>query len=229
MRQSPSKAQATAHGLSIGIYDTALVCNNNKYDHNVFYDLDESAILISTYGIAGAITNNSFRNNILFDTGLDPYNLNNPYNQNTAVVIFEDSNSNTSISNNSFKNNLIYNGMAASDLIYLRHDDVYLTVLEFNNYTGNETFSNTNNISSEPDVDANFSPFLSTNNYRFSEEESIEWAQTRLSILDETGRQIRHIIGSQSFNLRKLPVGIYFVVLEYGEERWTFKVKKGDY
>lgn len=87
MRRSPSKNQPTAHAFIMGIYGSGLVSENNRFDHNLIIDTDESAFLIRGYGFPGQVQGHEIRNNIIYETGQAPYG--NAYDVGTGLVIYD--------------------------------------------------------------------------------------------------------------------------------------------
>lgn len=144
MRRSPSKEQATAHGISIGVYVAGLVCENNRYDHNLIVDTDEAGFLVRGYGLSGTISNNSFRNNIAYETGKAPYDS--KYDVGTAFIIYDTDQD--VVANNVYQNNLFYNASANDNPVQIQ--SAYYTAAEFNQANGNDGNMISNNVDFDP-------------------------------------------------------------------------------
>ncbi|WP_170110228.1 right-handed parallel beta-helix repeat-containing protein [Flavilitoribacter nigricans] len=155
MRRSPSKAQATAHAFVLGIYGTGLVSENNRFDHNLIIDTDESAFLVRGYGYAGQVENNAIRNNILYETGLAPYG--NAYPTGTGLVIY-DTNLD-GVGANTYQNNLFYSSILGPEAVYDQDNAMIYTSTEFNALNGTDG----NTISANDTGDPLFTDFANGN------------------------------------------------------------------
>lgn len=146
MRRSPSKAQATAHAFILGIYGAGLVSENNRFDHNLIIDTDESAFLIRGYGYAGQVEHNLIRNNILYETGLAPYN--NAYQDGTGFVIY-DTNLD-GVGGNTYQNNLFYSSDPSAEAVFIQDEATYYTSTEFNALNGTDGNTIMDNLTGDP-------------------------------------------------------------------------------
>lgn len=126
MQRSPSKPQATAHAFILGIYGTGLVCHDNRFDHNLIATTDESGFLLRNYGYAATLENNLIRNNILYDTGRDPYA--NAYTAGTGIVIYDGA----GMGGNSFLNNLLSGPTGTEPAVFLAGTGTYYSAEAFN-------------------------------------------------------------------------------------------------
>ncbi len=158
MRKSPSKEQATAHGIIISVYDVGLVCEDNRYDHNLIIDTDEAGFLVRGYGFSNKVQGNILRNNIAYDTGKAPYE--NDYEEGTAIVIYDTNDD--GLGPNTYQNNLFYSPNALAVPIYLQDDNTYHTAAQFNQRDGVEGNTVEDNLDLEPRfanlASNNFSP-----------------------------------------------------------------------
>ena len=146
MRRSPSKPQATAHGIILGVYGANLVCENNRYDHNLITDTDEAGILIRGYGFSNQVSGNLLRNNVVYDTGKLPYN--NDYDQGTGLIIYDTNQD--GVGGNTYRNNLLRSSDPAVAPIYLQDDGFYYTATEFNQLDGLAANTVANNVGFDP-------------------------------------------------------------------------------
>ncbi len=146
MRNSPSKNTPTAHAFVLGIYGTGLVCKNNRYDHNLIIDTDESGFLVRGYGFPEQVQGNSIRNNILYETGQTPYN--NEYSIGTGLVIY-DTNLD-GLGGNTYQNNLFYSSDINANAVFDQDNSMYYSASQFNDQNGMEGNIIEDNISGDP-------------------------------------------------------------------------------
>lgn len=144
MRRSPAKNDATAHAFILAIYGAGLVSENNRFDHNLIVDTDESAFLVRGYGHAGQVENNSIRNNIIYDTGKAPYG--GAYQSGTGLVINDIGDG---VGGNTYQNNLFYSSFASAP-VFTAHNTTYLTSSAFNALDGTEGNTISDNLSGDP-------------------------------------------------------------------------------
>lgn len=145
MRASPSKTSPTAHAFILGIYGTDLVCQNNRFDHNLIIDTDEAGFLVRGYGFTHAqVKDNFIRNNIIYQTGQAPYN--NAYAIGTGLVINDVGDG---VGSNTYQNNLFYNSNEVEDVL-LEHLNTYYTAVGFNGTNGQEGNLVANNLKDDP-------------------------------------------------------------------------------
>lgn len=146
MRKSPSKEQATAHGVVLGVYDDGLVCEDNRYDHNLIIDTDEAGFLISGFGFSNKVQGNILRNNIAYDTGKSPYE--NDYEIGTSIILYDTNQD--GLGPNTYENNLFYSPDPMAVPVYLQDDDAYYTADEFNQRNNVDGNTVENNVDFEP-------------------------------------------------------------------------------
>ena len=157
MRRSPSKEQATAHGIILGVYRAGLVCENNRYDHNLIVDTDESAFLVRGYGFSNKVQHNIIRNNIAYNTGKSPYDAD--YDVGTSLVIYDTTTD--GLGPNTYQNNLFYSSNPLAMAVYQQDTDSYESAEQFNQTDGVAGNTVENNVDFEPrfaDGSNNFSP-----------------------------------------------------------------------
>lgn len=145
MRRSPSKEQATAHAFVLGIYGAGLVCADNRFDHNLIIDTDESAFLVRGYGFAGQVAGNAIRNNIIYETGKAPYA--GAYQSGTGLVIYDTETD--GVGGNSYQHNLFYSSLTF-DPVYIQDDNAYLTTTAFNALNGTDGNTIIDNDTGDP-------------------------------------------------------------------------------
>lgn len=131
MRNSPSKDEPTAHAFILGIYRIDLVSKNNRFDHNLIIDTDESGFLVRGYGFAGQVENNAIRNNILYETGQAPSN--NAYAQGTGLVIYDTDMD--GVGGNIYRNNLFYS-TTTTEVIFNQDNSTYYNSTQFDALDG---------------------------------------------------------------------------------------------
>lgn len=146
MRNSPSKNQPTAHAFVLGVYGADLVSQNNRFDHNLIIDTDEAAFLVRGYGFSNQVNGNSIRNNIIFQTGLAPYN--NAYTNGVGLVIYDTTSD--GVGPNTYLNNLFYNSLETNHDVFNQDLGVYYSASQFNAQNGIEGNSIANNLSGDP-------------------------------------------------------------------------------
>ena len=148
MRTSPSRTNAVAFAFSLGVYGPGLVCENNRYDHNLIMDTDEAAFNIRGFGFTNQVQNNLIRNNVMINTGLAP--LNNAYNPGTAIYLFD---TNTDgLGPNTYQNNLFYNTQSLTSTVFIDDTDTYLSIEEFNNQNGVDGNTISDNLDENPQL-----------------------------------------------------------------------------
>lgn len=148
MRQSPAKNNATAHGFVIGIYLPGLVCEDNRYDHNLIYDTDEAGFLVRNYGYPIQLTGNSIRNNVVINTGKNPYTQYYSYDVGTSLVIFDDTAD--GVSGNIIQNNAFYSDEGNAMAVYLHYAGSHYSAEDFNSLDGQQGNTISNNLDSDP-------------------------------------------------------------------------------
>ncbi len=146
MRQSPAKNDATAYGFVLAIYGSDLVCEDNRYDHNLIYDTDEAGFLLRNYGYAQHVAGNSLRNNVVINSGKAPYG--NGYQEGTSLIIY-DNNSN-GVSGNTFQNNAFYSDQMGAEAVYLQYASSNYNAEDFNNLNGQQGHTISSNLDSDP-------------------------------------------------------------------------------
>ncbi|MEO0873231.1 MAG: right-handed parallel beta-helix repeat-containing protein [Bacteroidota bacterium] len=146
MRKSPSKEQATAHGIILGVYGDGLVCEDNRYDHNLIIDTDEAGFLISGFGFSNKVQGNILRNNIAYDTGKSPYE--NDYEIGTSIILYDTNED--GLGPNTYQNNLFYSPDPVAVPVYLQDNDAYYTADEFNQRNSVDGNTVENNVDFEP-------------------------------------------------------------------------------
>jgi hypothetical protein len=134
MRNSPNKATGTGHAFILGIYQNGLVSQNNRFDHNLIIDTDESAFLIRGYGYPGQVQDVAIRNNILYETGQAPKN--NAYTQGTGIVIYDTQLD--GVGGNTFLNNLFYSSLGNTNAVFVQDDGTYYSTDNFNALNGTD-------------------------------------------------------------------------------------------
>ncbi|MTB52054.1 right-handed parallel beta-helix repeat-containing protein [Lewinella sp. W8] len=126
-RNSPTNLnQGTSAGIVLAIYGLGLVCENNRYEHNVVHDLDESGFLIRNYGLPGTIQGNVIRNNILSATGRAPFN--NDYPTGTGIHLYPSS----GVGVNTIQHNLYFDPAGSGVAVYDHDAATAFTSDEFN-------------------------------------------------------------------------------------------------
>ena len=148
MRQSPAKNDATAHGFIIGIYQPGLVCEDNRYDHNLIYDTDEAGFLIRNYGYPVQLTGNSIRNNVVINTGKIPYTQYYSYDVGTSLVIFDDTAD--GVSGNIIQNNAFYSDEGGAMAVYLHYAGSHYSADDFNSLDGQQGNTISSNLDNDP-------------------------------------------------------------------------------
>lgn len=148
MRTSPSKTTPTAIAFSLSIYGDNLVCENNRLDHNLIIDTDEAGFVIQNFGYPIQVKNNSIRNNIIYQTGIDP--INDDYQAGTGLVIYDTYPG--GIGPNTYQNNLFYNELPNAKMALIRKpgNDSYLSADEFNQQNGLDGNTISGNIEGDP-------------------------------------------------------------------------------
>lgn len=143
MRHSPAKNSPTAHGFTLAVYGTDLVCEDNRYDHNLIYDTDEAGFLLRNYGFGQQVTGNILRNNVVINGGQNPYDPD--YEIGTAIAIYDNG-----VSGNTFQNNAFYNYSSGTEFIYLASAGGNYSADDFNSLDGQQGNTISNNLDSDP-------------------------------------------------------------------------------
>ena len=146
MRNSPSKNAPTAYAFILGIYESGLVSQNNRFDHNLIIDTDEAGFLIRGYGLPGQVKGHVIRNNIIYETGQAPYN--NAYNIGTGIVIYDTSMD--GVGGNTYQNNLFYSSSPSADVVFNQDNSTYYSSSQFNAQNGVDGNTIEDNISGNP-------------------------------------------------------------------------------
>ena len=147
MRNSPSKPnEPTAHAFILGIYGNGFVSQDNRFDHNLIIDTDESAFLIRGYGLPGQVQNHAIRNNICYETGQQPRGE--AYAQGTQLVIYDTQTD--GVGGNAFQHNLFYSNLGSDQVVYIQDDGSYYTAEGFNALNGVDGNVIEENISGDP-------------------------------------------------------------------------------
>ena len=143
MRNSPSKISPTAHAFTLGIYQPNFVCQDNRFDHNLIIDTDESAFIIRGFGLQGLVQNNAIRNNIFYKTGQAPKTSSYQYDEGTNLVIFDQFRN--EVGGNTYQNNLFYSPQAADNAVYIQYAAIGETTFE-GSYYSTDAFNALNGI-----------------------------------------------------------------------------------
>lgn len=143
MRHSPAKNSPTAHGFILAVYGTDLVCEDNRYDHNLIYDTDEAGFLLRNYGFGQQVTGNIIRNNVVINGGQNPYDPD--YEEGTAIAIYDNG-----VSGNTFQNNAFYNYPSGTEFVYLASAGGNYSADDFNGLDGQQGNTISNNLDGDP-------------------------------------------------------------------------------
>ena len=154
-RQSPAKNSFSAHAITIAAYDVLGIGNisrNNIFENNLIVDSDESAFRFDDQGFDILVDSIFIRNNIIYDSGLDP--INGDYNTGTAIY-FDDTDY---INNIFFENNLFYQSTEIGDVLYKVISDEYIDVTDLNLLNEIDGIIANNNLKDNPQLDTDDTP-----------------------------------------------------------------------
>ncbi len=146
MRNSPNKVNGTAFAFAIGVYDTLLVSQDNRFDHNLIIDTEEAAFQIRSFGWDSITRNHQIRNNILYEVGQNPKS--GRYSVGTGIELYDPDT--TGVGGNTFQNNLFYNSLSDSNFVFVRDSSTHYSVAAFNALNGVDTNTISGNIFGDP-------------------------------------------------------------------------------
>ncbi|GAB5554785.1 MAG: hypothetical protein Sapg2KO_43760 [Saprospiraceae bacterium] len=145
MRRSPSKVTPTAHAFALSVYGPGLVSENNRFDHNLIIDTDESAFVLEGFGLPNPTQNHSIRNNIMISTGLAP--LDNTLQAGIGILIHDNGGG---VGANTFQNNLIFNTTELASTVYFKDSQTYFSIEDFNEQDGVDGNTISDNLEENP-------------------------------------------------------------------------------
>ena len=146
MRNSPNKVNGTAFAFAMGVYDTLLVSQNNRFDHNLIINTEEAAFQIRSFGWDSITRNHQIRNNILYEVGQNPKN--GRYSVGTGIELYDPDT--TGVGGNTFQNNLFYNSLSDSNFVFVRDSSTHYSVAAFNALNGVDTNTISGNSYGDP-------------------------------------------------------------------------------